>query len=273
MNTFDNVSAYYESSNSHLHDAYVLVSDIQIAVGVYHRKDNRFLILKSQPILDPEDFKSFVNYELNFPFKSVKVVVCNPFNALFPEPLFDKTKVKELYTFNHTFNHIEEELVTDKISTIGAINVYKISVLLRELLNSYFQSYQMIHYSTAILQGVFSERNDDAEIHLFLNEDFLHIVYKEDKLLRLVNSYDFDVQEDVLYYVLAVYEQLGLNLKTQTLYVHGDCVRFVELFEFLKKYIMEVTLAERPSNLIYDIALDSIPEHLFYPLFAAALCE
>ncbi|MBI3234009.1 MAG: DUF3822 family protein [Bacteroidetes bacterium] len=111
MNTFDHVSAYYESSNSHLHEAYVLVSDRQISMAVYHRKDNRFMVLKSQPVLDPDDFKSFVNYELNFPFKSVKVIVCNPFNALYPEPLFDRTKVKELYMFNHQFNHIEEGII------------------------------------------------------------------------------------------------------------------------------------------------------------------
>ncbi|MBI3234010.1 MAG: hypothetical protein HYZ42_08200 [Bacteroidetes bacterium] len=72
---------------------------------------------------------------------------------------------------------------------------------------------------------------------------------------------------------MAVYEHLGLNLKSHPLIIHGDCIRFVELYELLKKYIMEVSLAERPSNMIYDVALDPIPEHLFYTLFSAPLCE
>ena len=256
-----------------MHEAIVMVSDIQISMAVYHRKDNRFMMLKSQPILDPEDFKSFVNYELNFPFKSVKVLICNQFNCLYPEPLFDRSKTKDLYTFNHTYNQIEEELVIDKITSLGSINIYKISILLRELLNAYFKNYQLIHYTTPALLGTFSEAVEQDALHIYLNQGFLHIIYKEGKSLKLINSYDYETHEDILYYILAVYEQLGLNLKNLKLKIHGDTIRFAELFSLLKKYIMEVSLGSRPSNMIYDVSLDPIPEHLFYQLFAAPLCE
>lgn len=242
-------------------------------MGVFHRKDNRFVVLKSQPVLDPEDFKSFVNYELNTPFRSVKVIICNPFSCLYPEPLFDKTRTRELYTFNHAFQPQAEELLTDRVPNLGAVNIYKISILLRELLNSYFPQYQVMHYATPILQGLFSEHQERPEADLFINDDFIHLIVREGRTLKLINSFDFEAHEDILYYVLAVFEQLGLNLRTHVLRLHGDCVRFVELYELLRKYIMEVQLAERPLNIAFDPALDQIPEHLFYPLFAAPLCE
>lgn len=251
----------------------MLVSDRQIALGIFHRKDKRFVVLKSQPILDPDDFKTFVNYELNAPFRLIKVIVCNPFSCLYPEPLFDKTKTKELFSFNHSYQPQSEELVVDKITAMGAINIYKIASLLRELLNSYFPQYHLTHCATPLLQGLFSENQDGAEADLFVYDDFVHLVVREGKTLKLMNSFDFEAHEDVLYYVLAVFEQLGLNLKTQVVRLHGDCIRFIELYELLRKYIMEVQLAERPLNIAFDPALDQIPEHLFYPLFAAPLCE
>jgi hypothetical protein len=258
---------------SHLYDLTVLISDRQVAYALYNPRDKYFAVLKSQAIYDPNDFKTFVNLEFNLPFKSIKILLANQYTTLYPDTLFDKTKIETSLAFSHPFQPLQEDVFTDNIKSNGLVNIYKTTKLLRELLNTYFANYRLMHYSSTFVEGLALQHLEGEHLFVYIHDDFIHVMQYSEGKIKFFNSFEFEVHEDILYYILAVYEQTGLNPKNQALTVYGDCNRFSELFDLLKKYIYEVQLGKRPENFQYHLPFDNLPEHLFFPLFSSPLCE
>ncbi len=273
MANFEIITPGFDSSTSHLLDLTVSVSDNEIAYTLYSRKESEFKMLKSQAIFTPEDFKQLVNYDLNGTYNDVRILVVNPNTTFFPTVLFDKSLIRESFGFNHPFNHAEEQLHHDSLKKHDAENIYKISNLLRELLSSYFPKYRLMHYSSALIEGFTQATDENEKFGVFIHEEFIHIVYLKGQRLQFVNAFEFETHEDLLYYVLACCDQLGLSPKAQPILLFGDCARFGELLELLRKYFMHVDLGHRPDSFNLAPVFDELPPHLYFHLFSAPLCE
>lgn len=270
---FEIITPGFDSNLSHLYDLTVSVSDNEIAYTLYNRKESEFLMLKSQSIFTHEDFKQLVNYDLNGTYNDVRILVVNPNTTFFPSVLFDKSLIRESFGFNHPYNNVEEQLHFDSLKKHGAENIFKISNLLRELMGSYFPKYRLMHYSSPLIEGFAQANEENEKFGVFVHEGFMHIIYIHGHRLQFVNSFEFETHEDLLYYVLACCDQLDLNPKAQPILLFGDCARFGELLELLRKYFMHADLGHRPDSFNLAPVFDELPPHLYFHLFSAPLCE
>ena len=88
---------------------------------------------------------------------------------------------------------------------------------------------------------------------------------------RYQTRFDFESNEDVLYFILNVYEQLDFNPEVVPVKLSGEIVKGAAVWQLLEKYIRFVKLEQRPNGQ-YSHEFKVVPEHRYNRVFQAAQC-
>jgi hypothetical protein len=91
--------------------------------------------------------------------------------------------------------------------------------------------------------------------------------------LMLCNQYNYSGDNDVIYYVLYVYNQLKLSPDTTELVFHGRFRQADPLYQTFKKYIRKTAFAHPTSLFSYSYTFSQLPEHYFTTLLDLYKCE
>ena len=86
-----------------------------------------------------------------------------------------------------------------------------------------------------------------ATVYAYLQKDHFELVVAQNSKLILFNSFAYQTIEDVMYYVLFTYEQLGLSPETHSLVllgaieegdpIHQTALRFIREVRFVKSRV------------------------------------
>ncbi|MCS7018565.1 MAG: DUF3822 family protein [Cytophagales bacterium] len=128
------------------------------------------------------------------------------------------------------------------------------------------------HVSDAILLGLHSmpEKLDYRYLHLFVNRNHLTIAFFRTGNLHLLNSYQFDTPEDLLYYVLFALTELGLEKDRTELLLWGDVgATFAGRLSILQQYFPLLSFGGRPKGIQYHYQFDELDNHVAFDLLAA----
>ena len=88
--------------------------------------------------------------------------------------------------------------------------------------------------------------------------------------LLFVNSFNFESPDDVLYYILYVWKQAGMDQQKDQLRLFGEMSLRVALTETLRNYLQYVDLQEIPSE-AYLLGSEILQAPL--DLIALSVCE
>jgi hypothetical protein len=121
-----------------------------------------------------------------------------------------------------------------------------------------------------LLFGNHSLKNCD----LFLNFNLgvFELAAKSNNKLLYYNVFNYDTNEDVLYYLLFMMEQYHLNPLTCKVVVAGQMDAESELFKSIKKYIKHVNFAVSDKSFSSSFSDLKIPQHYFFTLLNQHLC-
>ncbi len=76
----------------------------------------------------------------------------------------------------------------------------------------------------------------------------LNIAVIKNKKLQLANTFNYSSTEDAAYYILAVYQQLNLDVCDHTLTLYGNHTHITNTKQFLHDYINTVTIISDQQN-------------------------
>jgi hypothetical protein len=99
----------------------------------------------------------------------------------------------------------------------------------------------------------------------------IDIIVTENKKLILLNTFTWQTNEDILYYVMFVSEQLELNPEKFPMIVSGDIDDSSSIYQLLYRYVRNVTFPDK--HLTLEMLDDDFPFHHFALLYNLALCE
>ena len=97
------------------------------------------------------------------------------------------------------------------------------------------------------------------------------IVLKNDKLC-FRNSFDFESETDLLYYVLFCFEQLKLYPEKTPLVLFGDVKKEDRNFNILYDYVRNVSFGNKAEKLTYPTEFSEIKNQEYFALFSQVLC-
>lgn len=154
-------------------------------------------------------------------------------------------------------------------------NIYRVPAGLHQLLSEHFKQSSFFHAYTLLLKGLKTKNSapEPDEITLvFYNNNLLCSLLQNGKL-QLLKTFDYETAEDVIYHLLNMCRQFGVDCEKIMVNVSGFIDSHSSVYTELEKYFMNIVLAERPGAFTYDAAFDEYPRHFFTTLFNTALCE
>lgn len=92
------------------------------------------------------------------------------------------------------------------------------------------------------------KRNSAAQMYVALHEKRIDLCCFRQGELLLVNSFEVSRAEDILYYILYVWKQLGLDQEKDGVFIHGKPDVANRVMELLRTYLRNVNPVEVPSE-------------------------
>lgn len=195
---------------------------------------------------------------------NLKVYYAHPYYALVPRPYFLEEKLSEYLKFN-TALLATDELNYDRLAEMNANLVYVPYTNVNNYLLDKFGEFTYQHAVSVFIDQCINSSNK-AKQEFFIQVYPTHFdcgVFKEGEL-QLCNSYDYFAPEDLVYYVLFIVEQLGLDPEEFELKITGDLLPDTETHKLLTTYIRHIQFA--PNSLKLELqpeTLKNAPPHLY----------
>ena len=191
-------------------------------------------------------------------------------STLVPTPFYKEERNREILEFNH---NLYEEILSDKMQQMDAINIYSVPTDLLSLIHQSFPNTQIKCNSSIFIEQLLLQNNNlEAKVYASLKNNILEVGVIEEKKLELHNSFSIDTKEDMLYFLLFSMEQLKLSPEKTELILLDDILKSDEKYNLLYQYIRNISFGNRPENLNFSKELESIKSHQYFCLFSQLLC-
>lgn len=236
---------------------------------------NKFIVLGEYELKNKEaDIEALFSFkeQLKGVFSTYAIGFYAPELTIMPTSLF--VAGKERAYANFQFDANQDAICYNVLKTHGLVLIYSIPKNVLALVESYFPNATIQHAAAfAISHYLNLHKNKPGEhIHVNLWRNTLEIVAIKNGKLLVYNTFVYQTNEDLLYFILNVYEQLALNPETVPLKISGEIEKGSAAWTLLLTYIRFVETEERMPQYAYSHEFKSVANHHYNRVFTAATC-
>lgn len=210
------------------------------------------------------------------PMQTAQTVSCSfntSGNTLVPTSIFQPVRAPQYLAF-HVEELGSEKVASDELLLLEARNVYALPQVENAVAKAFPQC-RFFHESTVEIEVAMrlARINREDAVYLFFSGDFFRLVYVCDQQLQLANTFAHASEMDVAYYVLYVFDQLGISVGETPTYAAGSIDENGPELNMLREYIGPVKLL-RDSALAELNFTPNLPAEAqrFFTLFHQVLC-
>ena len=196
---------------------------------------------KNSPELVLEKLQDIFKKEksLQYDFETVTVIHQNNLNTLVPNEYFKEDALKSY--LKYSIKTIATDLITfDELDFMNSKNVYVPYVNINNFLFQNFGEFEYKHYSSVLLEKLFSIASNDICCYIHVSKSTFDIVIIKNSNLQFFNIFEYKTKEDFMYYVLFTLEQLELSTEETLVTVLGDIEEDSDLFRLMYTYIRNI---------------------------------
>lgn len=203
--------------------------------------------------------------------EKVNISLLNSEFTLIPDAYSELNNTKLLLKFNTGVEHSKNSYIHH---LNGVDFCYTASGELINYLEKTFTN-ALIRHSGAITINLFFSQFSLQQCNLFLNihNGLVELAVKENNNLLFYNVFNYETDEDVLYYLLFTMEQLNLNPLLVNLCIAGQFDTNENLVRNIKKYIKSVNFCVIDSSIQLKGKLNQLPHHHYFTILNQHLCE
>ena len=194
-------------------------------------------------------------------------------SLLVPDANFRLDNCRDLVEL--TYGTVSKGLIlSEKVPLHPAHNVYRIAPDAHSIFQQKFTAGKYWHIYSLWLASIKSFSPDvehAGQVHvLFYPDRMLVSVYKDERL-QLVQTFLYQVPEDVVYFLLNICRQFDLSPEEAALVVSGYVEEDSALMTEVKKYFLHCIMDEPPQTFSGSV-FNPLPAHFFSSLLKMALC-
>jgi len=196
---------------------------------------------KNSPELVLEKLQDIFKKEksLQYDFETVTVIHQNNLNTLVPNEYFKEDALKSY--LKYSIKTIATDLITfDELDFMNSKNVYIPYVNINNFLFQNFGEFEYKHYSSVLLEKLFSIASNDICCYIHVSKSTFDIVIIKNSNLQFFNIFEYRTKEDFMYYVLFTLEQLDLSTEETLVSILGDIEEDSDLFRLMYTYIRNI---------------------------------
>ena len=176
---------------------------------------------------------------LQYDFETVTVIHQNNLNTLVPNEYFKEDALKSY--LKYSIKTIATDLITfDELDFMNSKNVYIPYVNINNFLFQNFGEFEYKHYSSVLLEKLFSIPTNDNGCYIHVSKSTLDIVIIKNSNLQFFNIFEYKTKEDFMYYVLFTLEQLELSTEETLVSILGDIEEDSDLYRLIYTYIRNI---------------------------------
>lgn len=243
---------------------------IQFKHYTFEKPDREFAksinLLNSEPLLKHNYKKAFILFQTE---KS----------TLIPNALFKKDLSKQLIdsVFANNQLKVNNTSISNKIKMADAQNVFSINEDIIILLKKKFLNITLLHSSTPFIEANLLEDQRRTEpnqilIHLHFNKGWFYTIVTKNRELLLSNTFDYKNQNEIVYYLYYIFDQLKLNPQTSSITIAGNILSNNAEYGFLKKYIANLEIEKPEKHFNFSPIFKNVSIAEFTNLFNAPIC-
>lgn len=175
---------------------------------------------------------------LELPFHFVRFLGYTQQTTLVPATFFDAHRLMDYLSFNHA-GEVDHELFSNPVRSLDLFNVFALQRDLVSTLTLHFKKVEFLNQTTPFLKHVAldHEKSKGVLVHAGLNHGFFDAACVDNGKLLLYNTFLYSNESDLLYYMLYIYKQLGLNVQDIPLYLSGELSSKLSFFDILRQYV------------------------------------
>lgn len=183
-------------------------------------------------------FSQHETLQLSF-WKSVSVTIQNQSFTLIPKTMFRRQYMpRYLQLARGAALKAEEEAHYQLHEASKAVNVFAVErALVDWLLDVYpFQEVQLLHQTSVLIDKALRD-NQEKELSVWFEAGAFTAVLATHGRLMYCNRFTFQNTSDLVYYILFILQELGLEASEIIVRLYGDIEPESELFTELQKYL------------------------------------
>lgn len=213
------------------------------------------------------------NELLNHPYKSTRLIWVSPKNTLIPSSYFKKENLKQYFEFNQKLGELDE-IHYNELMYIDAYSVFIVSNQVANIFAKKFQNISFYNQQIPFIeQSLLKHHSESKKVVANVNHNFMDLCITENGKLMHHNNFAFKTGMDIIYFILYVFEQFGLDPKTTELYLNGFIHKKEETYIQLKNFVNHLRFDKLNEEFSYSYTFNKIPSHTFTNLFNLHLCE
>lgn len=218
----------------------------------------------------------FSNYQLIKNYNKVYISILNSHFTLIPNAYKNQNNTSDILKFG-TGLTTAVSVIEHSITNLAFC--YALPLELKQLLEKTFPI-AFIRHSGAVILNLFNTLPALINFDLFLNINYkiIEIAVKQKNDLQFYNVFNYQTNEDIIYYLLFTLEQLNLNPITVKVVIAGQIETEGNLISSIKKYIKFLnffsnTTPAFTSTNAHQNELDKLPPHYYFSVLNQHLCE
>ena len=205
---------------------------------------------------------------LNRQYSSTRIYYNFSETLIVPESKFSigagRDYLDQVYGENNKDHVAYAKLLTDT----AMIAVYRVKKSVSEWVSRQFPSQQLNHIYAEILNTLLSRSLPDTDfISLrFYSQHLVATVIRSGKL-HLIQSFSYTVAEDILYYLLSITQQLGLDAATTHVEVSGELDKQSQVGKQLPELFAHIEWINSGDTGVFATVIKEQPAHFFTPYY------
>jgi len=205
-------------------------------------------------------------------FKETNICVMNSSFSLIPEAYAVNESSKLMLQFSSGVGEKVKNAYNVKFNQVNFS--YSIEQELLLTLEKTFKNATVRHAGAVSINLLFSNSSlKSCDLLVNYHPGVFELVAKRNNSLLYYNVFNYETNEDVLYYLLFMMEQYDLNPLTTKLAIAGELDADSDLCKSVKKYIRHVNFAVNDKSFNTSFGQLKLPDHYFFSLTNQHLCE
>ncbi len=209
---------------------------------------------------------------LRQPYRDVYCIQTEARSTLLPAALFDRDHLKLYFEFNHVLNDLDEL----HYNYLKKADAYLVFPLHSELSNLYLKNWlniKFFHQATPLIDTFLSlESPGTKHAGIHFNKGHFDICITENKQLKYHNNFRFRTVDDLLYFLLFVFDKMGLEQENTPVLLSGEIDKFSDNPSLLNRYFKKLSFQPAPSGVQYPPSFHKLQEHSLVNLLKLYHC-
>lgn len=180
----------------------------------------------------------FEQPELRVSDDNVIITFENSHYQLTPNELFRQKDFADMFELEFGKNE-HTKLIYNLLPQWGAHLVYEVPELLMNFFEKKYPEAEVEHHVYKLLKS--KVRRSSNAVFAYLRKDFVDLIVVKDNVLLLVNAFQAKTNEDICYFVLNAYEQLGLDTEVFALKLLSQKSVDKDLIGLMKQYVVNTS--------------------------------